>query len=122
MGDKYTISARGDLSATKNFLQKLMNFKAGPELVNVANDLKNKIADRTPYDTGRTREGYFVETDAKSATINNLNVDEAGTAVPILIHYGHGTGTGGYVPTVPIYDPSMISDNDISGILKGGYK
>ena len=58
------------------------------------------LAAATPVDTGKTASSwdYTVTVSKGSATIawTNSNVNN-GVPIALLIQYGHGTGTGGYV-------------------------
>lgn len=68
------------------------------------------LASSTPYDTGETSRGwtYEVVRDSKSwSLIWSNNHVVAGTPVAILLQYGHGTGTGGYVEGRDFINPAM---------------
>lgn len=62
----------------------------------------------TPAETGMTRNSYSGEVKKSSYGLSlvfkNSDVTKSGVPIPILIHYGHGTGTGGYVPARPFLD------------------
>jgi hypothetical protein len=78
------------------------------------------LAAATPRRTGRTAQSwqYRIIKTPGSCTVEwyNTNVQK-GAVIAILIHYGHGTGTGGYVQGVnyigtaihPIFD-AMVRD------------
>lgn len=64
----------------------------------------------TPRDTGRTAEswGYQVGHTKGVYAISWWNMDiEEGVNVAVFIQYGHGTGTGGYVPGIDYINPAM---------------
>ena len=58
------------------------------------------LASATPKDSGKTADSwsYEIEGNGQSASIvwtnNNIN---NGVNIAVILHYGHGTGTGGYV-------------------------
>lgn len=58
------------------------------------------LASATPKDSGKTADSwsYEIEGNGQSASIvwtnNNIN---KGVNIAVILHYGHGTGTGGYV-------------------------
>lgn len=69
----------------------------------------------TPVETGFTGDSwsYVIERDRRRVSISWTNTNKVdGVPVVILLQYGHGTGTGGYVagrdfinPTIkPIFD------------------
>lgn len=78
------------------------------------------LASATPVDSGLTASSWYyeIERTKESATItfNNSNVNN-GVPIAIILQYGHGTGTGGWVqgrdyinPAIqPIFD--KIADN-----------
>lgn len=58
------------------------------------------LASATPVRSGETANSWFyeIEHSGGSATIrfHNSHINE-GVPIAIIIHYGHGTGTGGWV-------------------------
>ena len=66
----------------------------------------------TPVDTGlaSTSWDYEIEQFDKNWTISWFNRDvEGGAVVVLLIQYGHGTGTGGFVQGRDFINPAMRS-------------
>jgi len=65
----------------------------------------------TPVDTGETANcwSYKVVHKRHRAIISwhNSNLDESGTPIAILLHYGHGTGTGGFVQGEDFINPAI---------------
>lgn len=64
----------------------------------------------TPVETGETAAswGYRVGTARGLYFIEWYNThSEGGAPVAILIQYGHGTGTGGYVAGIDYINPAM---------------
>ena len=68
------------------------------------------LRDATPVDTGKTATGWDYEIEVNSQGISlywvNNNVNE-GVPIAILIQYGHGTGTGGYVQGRDYINPAI---------------
>lgn len=64
----------------------------------------------TPHGTGETANSWYYEIKQTRGgyTVSWLNShkDDQGTPVVILIQYGHGTGTGGYVQAVDFINPA----------------
>lgn len=78
------------------------------------------LASATPVDTGLDAHswGYEVSNSRGVYTISWTNFDiENGFPVAIMLQYGHGTGTGGYVQGRDYINPAMkpifdaIADN-----------
>lgn len=68
------------------------------------------LAAATPADTGETAKSWYYEitrgAGGYSLVFRNSHVDD-GQAVAILIQYGHGTGTGGYVQGRDFINPAI---------------
>lgn len=69
------------------------------------------LTEATPKDTGTTAAGWRYEIQktgrGKAGVIFcNDNVQD-GANVAILIQYGHGTGTGGYVQGIDYINPAL---------------
>ena len=64
----------------------------------------------TPVDSGRTVDswGYTIDAGDKRSVINwnNSNINR-GVNIAIILQYGHGTGTGGYVAGRDYINPAM---------------
>lgn len=66
----------------------------------------------TPIDSGKTAASwsYEIEKTGNGYSIhwNNSNTNK-GAKIAILLQYGHGTGTGGYVQGVDYINPALNS-------------
>lgn len=64
----------------------------------------------TPRETGKTAAswGFVVENNRRTATISwtNSSLDDEGVPIAIMLQYGHGTGTGGYVAGEDYINPA----------------
>lgn len=64
----------------------------------------------TPVDTGKTADSWTFEIsqtkDATSIAFLNTNVNK-GVNIAIILRYGHGTGTGGFVRGRNYIDPAI---------------
>lgn len=71
----------------------------------------NALTMGTPIDTGETAFSWYYEIKRKgkaSLEISWHNRNEvSGIPVAILLQYGHGTGTGGYVAGVDYINPAI---------------
>jgi hypothetical protein len=64
----------------------------------------------TPHDSGKAASSwsYEVTKTRSSITIGWKNSDvENGYPVALMIQYGHGTGTGGYIAGIDYINPAM---------------
>lgn len=70
----------------------------------------NALASSVPQDSGLAADSwtYEIEHKGSSVTIKWLNTDvENGFPVAIMLQYGYGTGTGGYVQGRDYINPAM---------------
>lgn len=91
---------RGDFSKTESFLKKLRKLDLDSVLEKYGKLGVQALSKATPVDTGKTAASwdYKITKDRNTVTITwtNSNVNN-GVPIALLIQYGHGTGTGGYV-------------------------
>lgn len=68
------------------------------------------LASTTPIDSGQTASSwtYEIEVSGESATIYWINTNEnKGVNIAVILQYGHGTGTGGYVQGRDYINPAI---------------
>ena len=101
---------RGDFSKTKNFLK---NAKIAALLRNAdkyGREGVAALASATPVDSGTTASSWYYEItnsgDAITISFNNSNIQN-GVPIAIILQYGHGTGTGGYVQGRDYINPAI---------------
>ncbi len=91
---------KGDFSKTESFLKKLRKLDLDSVLRKYGELGVQALASATPVETGKTAASwdYKIEKGKGVVTITwtNSNVNN-GVPIALLIQYGHGTGTGGYV-------------------------
>ena len=118
-----TLKSYGDWSQTRKILRLLYNSEYMDEVLDTAGRMGvEALAAATPKDTGLTAASweYRVDRSEESTTIvwRNSNLTKDGDPVAILLQYGHGTGTGGYVAGRDYINPAMHSVfDDISNIV-----
>lgn len=81
------------------------------------------LREATPRDTGLTAQSwsYEIKTSFNYTTITWSNSDiEDGFPVAVMLQYGHGTGTGGYVQGRDYINPALrpIFDKIANGVWK----
>lgn len=106
----FKITTKGDHGKTKDFLHRMQSGDIFSSLEQHGAAGVAALARATPVDTGLTQQSwtYIVIRDKNHPGIewHNTNV-VSGTPVAILIQYGHGTGTGGYVQGRDFINPAM---------------
>jgi hypothetical protein len=68
------------------------------------------LSSATPLESGRASQSWGYETSAKNGVYSIVwtNTDvENGFPVVIMLQYGYGTGTGGYVEGVDFINPAI---------------
>ncbi len=103
-------SSSGSFKNAMAFLQKMQKFDIRKVVEPHAQAGVNALAAATKRDSGLAAEswGYEILQNGSSVTIVWTNSDvENGFRVALMIQYGHGTGTGGYVAGEDYINPTM---------------
>lgn len=105
-----SFSVTGSTKRTEAFLRKAAKGDIYRSLDASAREGVSALIAGTPVDSGLAADswGYEIERSKGSVTIKwtNTNV-ENGFPVAIMLQYGHGTGTGGYVQGQDYINPAM---------------
>ena len=95
---------------TEAFLTKLGSGNIFKGLERFGQEGVDALAAATPVDDGTTANSWYYEIvqDGKSWSIiwGNSNVND-GRPIAVLLQYGHGTGTGGYVQGRDYINPAI---------------
>jgi hypothetical protein len=95
-----TITEKGDFSNVERYLSRLSRAEQFATLSKYGSLGVNALSNATPTDSGRTSESWSYTIEQRpgyySIRWHNSNVRD-GIPIAVLIQYGHGTGTGGYV-------------------------
>lgn len=104
-----TFSHKGDFKKTFNFLKKAQ--KLDFTTLSRYGDLGlQALYSATPKDSGRTADSWYYQiietTKGYSLQFLNSNIVD-GVPIAIILQYGHGTGTGGYVQGRDYINPAI---------------
>lgn len=104
------ISAKsfGSFDHTMKFLKLMQSNRIFNVLDHYGHVGVDLLSSATPIDTGETSKSwkYTVTHNAGKHAINFYNTHtEDGINIAIIIQYGHGTGTGGYVEGIDYINP-----------------
>lgn len=106
---------KGNFSKLSSYLEKAANNVHLGMLDKYGREGVRALASATPVKTGTTANSWYYKIRRTNGTVSiefcNSNVQN-GVPIAIIIQYGHGTGTGGWVegrdyinPTIrPIFD------------------
>jgi hypothetical protein len=104
------LTCDGEFTLTEKYLKSLQNNDISSDLDHYGRLGLDALASATPVDSGLAASswGYRILNEANGPTIEWYNTDiEGGVSVVILIQYGHGTGTGGYVAGRDFINPAI---------------
>lgn len=105
-----TIKQTGDWKKTEEFLKKAKNLQIRSILEKFGSAGISALSKSTPMDSGLTASSweYVINVTQTGYSIEwrNNNVVN-GVNIALLIQYGHGTGTGGYVPPRDYINPAI---------------
>lgn len=105
-----SFSQKGDFSKTAKYLNRIKN----PSKLTIFDKYGQAgvaaLSSATPVDTGKTSESWYYKIEKNSETTSivfcNSNINE-GVPIAIILQYGHGTGTGGYVQGRDYINPAI---------------
>ncbi len=108
-----SVSTSGNFSKTFKLLENMKDFKR-KKLIAILNKYGERgvksLREHTPMDSGETANSWsyeIIEEDGKATLVFTNDAQNDGIPIAILIQYGHGTGTGGYVPPNDFINPAM---------------
>lgn len=105
-----SFEVKGDWKKTDRYLEKLKRADYMRKLNKYGAKGVAALSAATPRDTGATAGSWsyelFVSKGQTELVFYNHN-NEGGVNVAVLIQYGHGTGTGGYVAGKDFINPAM---------------
>lgn len=104
------ITTKGDFNNTFRFLNKMNKFQINKILEKYGQMGVEALRSATPIDSGKTAEswGYEISVGKEGATIHWTNTNQnKGVYIAVILQYGHGTGTGGYVQGIDYINPAI---------------
>jgi hypothetical protein len=104
------IKHRGTLRNTERFLKGASRLNLRQILEKYAQEGVHALASATPVDSGLTSNswGYDINIRKGLYTIFWMNTNVVnGVPIAIILQYGHGTGTGGYVQGRNYINPAI---------------
>ena len=101
---------KGDFSKLNRYLERVKAAARLSILDKYGREGVAALASATPTETGKTASSWFYEIshDKGSAaiTFSNSNINK-GVPIAIILQYGHGTGTGGWVEGRDYINPAI---------------
>lgn len=101
---------KGDFSNTTKFLEKAKNVFRNNKFDQYGQQGVAALASATPKDSGETANSWYytIKKTVSGITIsfNNKHIEQ-GVPIAIILQYGHGTGTGGWVEGRDYINPAI---------------
>ena len=95
-----TFTEKGDFSNTERYLNRLKTLELNAILNKYATIGQNALSNATPVESGETATSWYYSIVQRpgyySIRWHNRHVED-GVPIAVILQYGHGTGTGGYV-------------------------
>lgn len=105
-----TVKVSGNYRKTRSFLTKAKNMKLDAILRKYGAQGVKALQNATPKDTGKTANSweYEIRHESKGPVLvwKNTNIVN-GVPIAVILQYGHGTGTGGYVQGRDYINPAL---------------
>lgn len=106
------IHSKGSYKKAFSFFERLMDYFNKGGLDKYGQRGVEALKKETPKDTGKTADSWTYEVLKGSGKVSivwsNTNVND-GVNIAVILQYGHGTGTGGYVEGIDYVNPAMRS-------------
>lgn len=109
------VEVNGDFSGLDRFITNIKEQRYLKVLDRIGRRGVDALSNATPVDSGATAAawGYEVHRSKQRSEIifTNSNVND-GVNIAIILQYGHGTGTGGYVAGRDYINPALAKTFD----------
>ena len=103
-------SQKGDFSKLTSFLEKTKEVVKLGDLDKYGKAGVKALESATPIESGLTASSWYYKIENKDgkAAINFCNANvQKGVPIAIILQYGHGTGTGGWVEGRDYINPAI---------------
>lgn len=104
------VQVRGSTKKTEQFLQRMLRREQFRALEKFGPKGVNALRDATPKDSSETANGWYYEIRQRPGRYSIVWLNRHvvnGAQIAILLQYGHGTGTGGFVEGRDYINPAM---------------
>ena len=105
-----TFRQKGDFSKASRYLERLKEAAKLGVLDKYGREGVAALASATPTETGLTASSWTYEIERKGSSVSivykNSNINK-GVSIAVILQYGHGTGTGGWVQGRDYINPAI---------------
>lgn len=104
------ISQKGDFKKSITYMEKLKEAIRLNAFDKYGREGVSALSSATPVDSGKTASSWYYKIERTKNTISitfyNSNINK-GVPIDIILQYGHGTGTGGWVEGRDYINPAI---------------
>lgn len=105
-----TFRQKGDFSKASRYFERLKEAAKLGALDKYGREGVAALASATPTETGLTASSWTYEIERKGNSVSivykNSNINK-GVPIAVILQYGHGTGTGGWVQGRDYINPAI---------------
>ena len=105
-----TFRQKGDFSKLNRYLERLKEVVKLGDLNKYGRQGVQALSSATPIESGETANSWYYEInrtkESVSISFHNSNINN-GVPIAIILQYGHGTGTGGWVEGRDYINPAI---------------
>ena len=120
---KITFQQKGNFSKATRYMERIKEIFHFGLLDKYGRDGVAALSSATPVDSGNTANSWYYEIENKKGQVRinflNSNINQ-GVPIAIILQYGHGTGTGGWVQGRDYINPEIqpVFDRILQDIWK----
>ena len=101
---------KGDFSKLNRYLERVKESAKIGVLDKYGREGVAALASATPVETGKTASSWYYEIKRQNGSVSlefkNSNIKD-GVPIAVILQYGHGTGTGGWVQGRDYISPAI---------------
>ena len=101
---------KGDFSKLTRYFERVKKAVKLSDLDKYGREGVAALASATPVESGKTASSWYYEIKRQNGSVslefNNSNINQ-GVPIAVILQYGHGTGTGGWVQGRDYINPAI---------------
>ena len=101
---------KGDFSKLTKYFERVKEAAKIGVLDKYGREGVAALASATPVESGKTANSWYYEIKRQNGSVslefNNSNINQ-GVPIAVILQYGHGTGTGGWVQGRDYINPAI---------------